>query len=243
MAVREAKTSWAQALRYAFGTAMCLLTVVAILVGVHWYWAVVGLCTGVTMILGRRRIFRPGGTRTANLITCRYIPWYEGNAYFLNVGLPLIAIAAVAAGYAPGNPPWLRFVGILLLVLTPLMTYAAVRMWRRCVLRITPSALTVRLATPGDTGTEIQREAVESIEPKTVPNGVSSESLQVEIAYRTADSSGHAVKTILLGTTLTVKPNNLVDALVAWKDGAHDDPKELLDRIERILRGRPATGG
>jgi hypothetical protein len=36
---------------------------------------------------------------------------------------------------------------------------------------------------------------------------------------------------------LSVKPENLARALVAWKDGSASDP-ELLDRVEALLRGR-----
>jgi hypothetical protein len=150
-------------------------------------------------------------------------------------------VASVGAGYAPGNPVWLRFTGIILLVLTPIFAFSAVRMWRRCLLSISPSALTVRLATPKDELTEIRRDSVLSIVPKTVPNGVSGQSLQVAVAYRTADLSSDT-KTVLLGLQLSVQPVNLLNALVAWKNGAHDNPSELLDRIERVLRGRSRAG-
>jgi hypothetical protein len=42
---------------------------------------------------------------------------------------------------------------------------------------------------------------------------------------------------VLLGLRLTVQPINLLNALLAWKHGAADTPSELLDRVERILRG------
>jgi hypothetical protein len=91
-------------LRYVLGGAVCLLTVVAARTGLQWYWAVVVFCAAVALTLGRRRIFRAGVTRTADEIVCRYIPWYEGNAYFLNVGLPLMGVAMISASYDPGNP-------------------------------------------------------------------------------------------------------------------------------------------
>jgi hypothetical protein len=229
-------------LRYTFGGALCLLAVVDTLTGIQWYCSVVMLCGAILLILGRRRIFRPGVTRTSDEIVCRYLPWHEGNAYFLNVALPLMGIASIAAGYAPGNPAWLRYTGIMLLGVTPLCTFAAVRMWRRCFLRISPSALTVRLAAPKDKPTEIRRERVESITPEIVPNGVGGEALQVEIAYHPADLSTDATKTVLLGLQLSVQPINLLHALVAWKDATHYDPGELLDRIEGILRGRSTAG-
>jgi hypothetical protein len=216
--------------------------VVATGAGLQWYWSVVVLCAAYVVVVGRRRIFWPGVSRTADEIVCRYIPWYEGNAYYLCVLLPVTGLASLAAGYAPGNPVWLRFTGIALLAVTPLCIYAAVRMWRRCILCIAPSALTVRLAGSGDELTEIRREAIESIGPKMVPNGVSGESLQVEIAYRAADSGGDLTKTLLLGLQLSVQPVNLLNALVAWKNAPYADTDELLDGVERILRGRSTAG-
>jgi hypothetical protein len=242
MAGSGAKDRWGRVLRYAFAGFLCLFTVVATLTGLQWYWSLIGVCTVSILIMGRRRIFRAGVTRTADEIVCRYVPWYEGNAYTLNVLGPLMGVAMVAAGFTPGNPVWLRFGGIILLGLTSLFTFAAVRMWRRCFLRFTPSALTVRLAAPKDEPTEIPRERVESIVPKIVPNGVSGQSLQVEIAYHSGDLSSDPTETVLLGLQLSVQPNDLLNALMAWKDGAHDDPSELLDRIDRILRGRSMAG-
>jgi hypothetical protein len=237
MAGSRAKGRWGRVLQYTFGGALCLLVGINVLIGSPWYLSLGVGATAVIMILGRRRIFRPGVTRTNSEIVCRYIPWYEGNAYTLNLLLPLMGVAILGAGFAAGNPAWLRFNGIVLLGLTPLFPFAAVRMWRRCFLRISPSALTVRLA-KGD-ATEIRRERVESITPKIVPNKVSGESLQVEIAYHATDSSSDTPKTLLLGLQLSVQPINLLHALVAWKDARHDGPGELLGRIEQILRGRP----
>lgn len=238
----ETSGRWGRRLRYTFGAALFLLAAVAMSVGVQWYLSLIAFCAALMFILGRRRIFRPGVTRAGEEIICRYIPWYEGNVYVLNVLIPLLAVAGISAGCAPGNPAWLRFTGILLLVLTPLFVSSAVRMWRRCLLRISPSALTVRLTAPKEELTEIRRECVVSIEPKVVPNGRSGQSLQVAIAYRAADLGNDPTKTLLLGLQLTVQPINLLNALVAWKDGAHDNPSELLDRVERILRGHSTVG-
>jgi hypothetical protein len=250
MAGSGAKGRWGRVLRYAFAGFFCLVTVAETRAGLPWYWSLIGVCTVFFIILGRRRIFRAGVTRTSDEIVCRYLPWYEGNAYFLNVLLPLMGVASLGAGFAPGNPAWFRFGGFIggfiLLGLTPLFTSSAVRMWRLNFLRITPSALTVRLVArlvaPKDKPTEIRRERVESITSKIVTNGAGGESLQVEIAYHTTDLSTDATKTVLLGLQLSVPPINLLHALVAWKDATHYDPSELLDRIEGILRGRSTAG-
>lgn len=107
-----------------------------------------------------------------------------------------------------------------------------------------PAALTVRIAERGSELTDIRREHVRSIEPKLVPSvAAGTERLQVEVAYQPADVSSEATATVMLGMYLSVQPINLLNALMAWKDGAHDNPSELLDRIERILRGRSTAGG
>lgn len=224
------------ALRYAFASTLGLLTAAAALTGLQWYWCAIAGCTAVILILGKRRIFRPGITRTSEEIVCRYVPWYEGNAYVLTIALPLIGAAMVAAGYAPPNPTWLRYGGFILLGLTPLMVFSVVSMWRRCVVRITSDALIVRLAT-GDP-IDIAHDLVDSITPRTVPNGVSGQSPRIQIAYRSGDLSADATKTVLLGPQVSVQPTNLLAALAAWKEACGDDRSHLLDRIEPFLRGR-----
>nr|WP_242455858.1 hypothetical protein [Mycolicibacterium sp. P1-18] len=224
-------------MRYVAAAILLLVLLAATASGLQWYWSLIGFCVVFVLVLGKRRILRPGVTRTADDIVCRYIPWSEGNAMVLNLVLPIVGIAGTAAAFAPGNPMWLKFVGPMLILFTPLFTYAAVRMWRRCILRFSAAALTIRTAAPKDVLTEVPRHRVRSIAPKVVPNGVSGESLQVEIVYATSDS-GTDTRTVLLGLQLSVQPKNLLDALVAWKDATGDDPNELLDQIEGILRGR-----
>ena len=242
MAGGGAKSRWRRVLRYTFGGALCLLAGINVLIGSAWYLGLGIAATGAIILVGQRRIFRAGVTRSADEIVCRYIPWYEGNAYGALVLIPLMGVASLAAGYAPGNPAWLRVTGIIILGVTPLTMYGIVRMWRRCLLSITPSMLTVRLAERGSELTEIRRELVESIEPKLVPQPVSGKWLQVAITYRPLDVGGETTKTVLLGLRLTVQPINLLNALVAWEDGAYDNPSELLDRVERVLRGHSMAG-
>lgn len=233
---------WPEVLRSALGVAFVLVAVLAFLKGIQWYWAVLCLCGAGFGVVGKRRILRAGVTRTPEVIVCRYVPWYEASAYLLNFVLPLMGIASLCAGYAPGNPVWLRFGGIILLGATLLMLYATYRMWRRCSLRFTPSTLTIRVADPRIRPGELPRERVEAITPKWIANSVSGvKALQVEIAYRPEHSTTEKAETVMLGLQLTVEPINLYGALVAWKDGAAADPNQLLDRIEGLLRGRSAA--
>ena len=103
-----------------------------------------------------------------------------------------------------------------------------------------PSALTIRTTAPVDVLTEVPRHRVRSITPRVIPNGVSGESLQVAIVYVTSDS-GTDTRTVLLGLQPSVRPKNLLDALVVWKDATGGDPDELLERIEAILQGRSSA--
>jgi hypothetical protein len=243
MAGGGAKGGWGRALRYSFGGFLCVVAGINVLVGSTWYLPLgVAVTGGIILLGGQRRIFRPAVSRIGDEIVCRYIPWYEGNAYIVLVLVPLLGVASLAAGYAPGNPAWLRFTGILILAVTPLTGYGIVRMWRRCLLCITRTALTVRLAERKSELTEIRRELVESIEPKLISQPRGGRAPQVAIAYRPIDAGGDTAKTVMLGLRLSVPPVNLLNALIAWRDGARADPSELLDRIEGILRGSPTAG-
>jgi hypothetical protein len=237
---RRRGRSW-RLLRYIAGFALCLLTVVAARAGMPWYWSVIVLCAAFLIILGRRRIFRPGVVRTADQISCRYVPWFEGNAYYANLALPLTGAAMLFAGLAPGNPVWLRFGGGILLLFTPIFLDSAIRLWRKSILRISPSTLTVPLAAPKFEPMELTRERVQAVAPKWVVEVSGVKTLRVEISYRAADLI-EPPKTVLLGLQLTVEPHNLLDALTTWKDASvGDDPHELMDRIEHLLLGRSSA--
>jgi hypothetical protein len=233
----KAKRRWKKVPRYTFAAVLSLFAVVALRVGGSWYWSLTGFCTTGFIVVGQRRLVRTGVSRSEDKIVCRYIPWYEGNAYSALVLIPLMGVAGIAAGCAPGNPAWLLWVGIMIVGATLLTVYGIVLMWRRSLLHITPSTLTVRLAERRSELTEIRRELVESIEPTIVPLPY-ARSLQVAITYRPVDASSDSTKTVIIGLRLSVRPINLLNALVAWKDGANDNPSELLDRIERVVRSR-----
>ncbi|WP_235620630.1 hypothetical protein [Mycolicibacter sinensis] len=223
-------------MRYAFAAVLCLLIPAAVQAGLQWYWVVGNLCTAVIIVADQRWIFRPGVSRTESGITCRYIPWYEGNAYLTGGVIPLLGIAMTAAGHEPTNPAWLQFGGILLMGMMPVVLFSVLRMWRRCPLLISPSTLSLRPSKPWSKWIEVQREQIESITPVVAPNPVKGKSLQTEIAYHTIDSGN--TDTVVLGLHLTVQPRNLANALLAWNDATDEDPTRLLDRIEQLLRGQ-----
>ncbi|AFJ37683.1 hypothetical protein W7S_23670 [Mycobacterium sp. MOTT36Y] len=173
--------------------------------------SVVLAAIGAVILIGPRRIFRAAVSRTGDEIVCRYIPWYEGSAYSTTLLLPLTGIAMVDLGFRPGNPAWLWYGGVILLAISALLMGTSIWIWRRSLLRITPSVLTVRIAERGSELTNIRREDVRSIEPKLVPNAAAgTERLQVEIAYQPADVSNETTATVMLGMYLTVQPINLL---------------------------------
>ncbi|OBH30852.1 hypothetical protein A5692_18320 [Mycobacterium sp. E342] len=228
-------------LRYCFGGSLCLVAGVNVLVGSPWYLCLGVGVTGGIILVGQRRIFRAAVSRSGDAIACRYIPWYEGNAYITLVLVPLLGVAAFGAGNAPGNPAWLRLTGIIIVGVTPLTLYGVVRMWLRSLLCITPSTLTVRLPERNEL-IEIHRQLVQSVEPKVLAQPAGGASLQVAITYRPAGATGDTTTTVVVGLRLSMQPVNLANALVAWKDGAGDDPVELMDRIESIARGELTAG-
>jgi len=112
-------------------------------------------------------------------------------------------------------------------------------------LRITPKTLTIRLPLirpPASLrgSTEIRRGQIVSIAPKIVKMNYGVQILKTEMVFR-ADGAADTT-TVVLGQQFTVEPMNLLGALMAWKDGAGDDPHELMDRIEGILRGHVIAG-
>jgi hypothetical protein len=202
----------------------------------------ISVCAAIFIALGRRQIFRAAVTRRPDRVSCRYAPWFESNVYALNVILPVLAVAAIAAGRDSGNPAWLFYGGVVLLALTPLFTYAAMRTRRRSMLVFFPGKLILGIPAPGDRSTEIPRDRVEAIRPTTIPNEVGGSSQQVEIVYRRPDSRpGDAHTTETLGPHLSVEPGNLYQALMTWKTGTGDNSDALLDQIERILRHSRGT--
>src|SRR5690625_417078 len=123
MAADASKGRWGPVLRYTFAAALLLLMPVAMRAGLQWYWSVVNLCTALTIVYGHRRIFRPGVSRTADEVICRYVPWFEGNAYMAIAIIPLMGAAMTAAGWEPSNAAWLRFAGSPLPGLRPLILW------------------------------------------------------------------------------------------------------------------------
>lgn len=246
MADRHAEVRPRRLLRYVFGGALLVMTMVAAQQGLDWHASVIVACAALVVIFGGdRRIFRTGVSRSGNEIVCRYQPWCEGNAWLIVIVVVGIGFSGTLAGSVPGNPLWMRFVGVVLLCVVPILIFGLVRSWRLSLLSITASTLRIRTVAGANSGKliEIGRERIRSIEAKVLPAAgtLSKQSLHAEIVYEAG--VGETVQTVALGPYLSIEPNDLLNALVAWKDGAADDPTELLDRVEEILRGHSVVRG
>lgn len=203
---------------------------------------------GSVTFLGNRRVLPVGVTRDGDTVVCRYIPWYELNSLTIFVVTPVIGITAVAAGSAPGKPVWLTLFGLLILGSVVWTGYFVVRMWQRCLVTFSPSSLTVRLPARGSQLTQIPRSRIESITAADAEVGAAFAPVtvsQVAITYQGADQST-GTTTVLLGPPpgktalqVSVQPTNLYNALLAW-NGAEPDDSGLMDRVEKLLRGRSA---
>ena len=204
------------------------------------------IISGAFTFWGNRRIPLVGVKREGDAVVCRYIPWLELNDYTRFLLLPILGITAIVLGLEPGRPGWLIVVGLFTLGGVVLVGYAVARMWRRCLLRISPTTLTVRLPARGSQLTEIARSRIESItdaqaevSAAIIPVNVT----QIAIAYQPADP-GTVTQTVLIGPPpgktamqVSVHQPNMITALQAWKNADPDDPG-LMDRIEAILRGK-----
>lgn len=196
--------------------------------------------------LGHRRILPVGVSRHGDAVVCRYIPWYEMNAYAMFLVMPLIGISLLAAGLEPGRPVWLRFTGLLVLGAVVLAGYFVIQMWQRSLLEISPNAVTVRLPARGSERTTILRSRIQSITDAEAEVGAAfapARVTQIAIAYQGADP-GTAVQTVLIGPPpgktamqLSVNQLNLFSALQAWKDDDVTSPG-MMNRVEAILRGK-----
>ncbi len=235
------------AVRYGLGVGVLLLLGLVFLVGVRLslYTVVALVAAALILVVGTGRIFRAAVTREADSITCRYIPWYEGNPYLALVALPLIGIAAIGAPPANhGGPGLWRILGILVVAVTPISLFFFLREWRRCFLRITPSELKASDPSHGYAVKAVRREQVQSIASTTGSLVDNADVTMTQIVYREVGSSADAAEVLLIGPSnsrnaiwLTIEPADLLAALQVWKDGDVNDPG-LIDRIELILRGQ-----
>jgi hypothetical protein len=212
-----------------------------------WFLAVVGAVIAVPLLLGNSPLFKVAINREPDAIACRYVPWYEPGPVAAVPALAVSGILGLALAFQPGNSPVFAVFGVALLALTPVVALKFLRGYRRCFLRITPTAL--RVPDPGREWavTDIPRERIQSIAPAGEAAGFGSSTYRVtDITYGTGDS-GSAARTVRVGQApaedtvwLTLDPSNLRLALHAWKDGDPNDPG-LMDRVEAILRGKAAS--
>ena len=245
---------------FGFGIAF-LLAAFAISSTAPWFQTASFASIGLIMLLTAkppfRRIFRVGVRRSESGIECRYVPWFESVSYMVFVLFPMLAIAIYAGGSRPGAPAAYRWVAGAVLIAALVSLIYSMWMWRTSVLRLTPLSLTLRLPSKPSEFIEIPREHIQSITPKTtrisyvpgfllvlMPGGHKSmNSLQVEIVYSTQGAADAAATVVIgpppakNGMQLTVKPLNLLNALLLWRESSGASQGELLDQVEGVLRG------
>mgnify|MGYP000125436711 CR=1 FL=1 len=234
-------------LQYGMAALLLLLAAVSVLGGGRWYETAIMVIPALMFLVGSgRQNYRSAVNRSGQEITCRFIPWFEPLVYGCGILLPAIGIAGFFMGTDPGYPRWFRYTGIFLVCLGALLAASFLRAWRMSRLCITPTTLTIRLPLirpPASLRgpTDIRREQVKSIEPKIVRMNMGVQILRVVMVFQAEGADD--TTNVLLGPQFTVDPMNLLGGLLAWRDGADDDPSELMDRIEGILRGHSAAGG
>ena len=81
---------------------------------------------------------------------------------------------------------WWRFGGIFLLCVSALTMFFFVLNWRRCLLCITPSILSVRGVVSPRALTEIRRDLVQAIEPKITKDVLGVLSVESSVKSRTS---------------------------------------------------------
>lgn len=230
--------------RYLVGGLVLAVAVLGVVYGAPWGIALM-LATAGPMIMVGHRIFTPAITREPGAIVCHYEPWQETGAFIALIAVPIIGIGAIAAAFQ-SNTRFFGWAGVFALAVTLLSLFAFRRARRRCLLRITPAALSVPRPDDGYTVVEIPRAAVQSITPSSATVGLGTQLPQTEIRYA---ATGSGAGTVLLGPApsrdtvwLTIDPGNLFTAIQVWKDADPNDPR-LLDRIESVLRcgATPAT--
>jgi hypothetical protein len=242
MAPVYARPRWVRIVSNAIAVIMLALTVVMVAVG-DWFLAVVGAVIAVPLLLGNSPLFKVAINREPDAIACRYVPWYEPGPVAAVPALAVSGILGLALAFQPGNSPVFAVFGVALLALTPVVALKFLRGYRRCFLRITPTAL--RVPDPGREWavTDIPRERIQAIGPATDAVGFGSTNLLLtEIVYGGGDLGSGAARRVQLGPApaegtvwLSVKPDHLLTALQRWKEGDPRDP-HLLDHVDAVLR-------
>jgi hypothetical protein len=246
MTPKTGKPTWFAIASIATAAIMIVLAIGGMLLG-EWLLSL-GVLVGAGIIIASfLAVFRVAVTREPDAVVCRYVPWYEPGPVAAVPALAVSGILGLALAFQPGNSPVFAVFGVALLALTPVVALKFLRGYRRCFLRITPTAL--RVPDPGREWavTDIPRERIQSIAPAGEAAGFGSSTYRVtDITYGTGDS-GSAARTVRVGQApaedtvwLTLDPSNLRLALHAWKDGDPNDPG-LMDRVEAILRGKAAS--
>lgn len=190
MTKARAKFSRGGLFRYTLGAFLLAASAINAFVVGERFLGLAGATIGLFIMFGGPKIFRPAITHDAGVIVCRYVPWYEKGIYIGLVFVPLLGLFAIILASRPDFSSVIGFMGIGLLVLTPLVAAKFLRGQRRCLLRITPTKLSVPLPSHSYAMADIPRGLIQSIAPTSETVGFGSTTLLItEITY-SPDSSG-----------------------------------------------------
>ncbi len=228
-----------KAFYYVVAAGMLLLAAIGIPLRMEWYESTFLGAAGVLVLLGvgpqlyRAAVYR----KSEREVLCRYVPWYQANAIAITLTFPLMGVAAIAGGRAPGSPFWMYYGGYFILVLGVVFTimFVFLSFNRLC---FTPSALVVRML---HRRFNLPRERICGFPPRNYTVATTGElSSHFDVVYDPADGRTNRMM-MFFDMQFSVDRTNLLAALQAWKDGDAADP-QLLDRVEAILRGQSRAG-
>jgi hypothetical protein len=222
--------------RYIVGELLLLFGLLGAFHGLDGSLVGVLVAVAVLIIIGPRRIFKIGISRVGEHILCRYTPWWEGDSYRI-LAIPLLGLSAVSTIGKSEYPLWFKIAGALLLAATARVIRNIVVMRRNSYFDISPDLLRMRLASTDGKYLEIPRDCLQSITSVRIPAAYSNGFLQLQMTYQSPDSE--VLTTPRFGVQFTVPVHALAQGLAVWKAAPADDPPtEIMDLVERALRGK-----
>ena len=144
----------------------------------------------------------------------------------------------MVAGYSGDAPVWFRFGGILLMVICVLSWILIVWAWHWNGVAFSADTVSIRGADGAYQRVVLAREDIDTVEFTNVPlpSGFQERATRLVLADSRRGRKGAIV---LRAAMVTVPTESVLAALQAWLTEWNDP--ELLDHIERILRGSSDT--
>ena len=142
------------------------------------------------------------------------------------------------AGYSGAAPAWFRFGGILLMAICVLSWILMIWSWHWNDALFRADTVSIRGADGAYKRVELTREDIDTVEFTDVPLPYGRQEVATRIVLKDP-SRGRKGSIILRAAMVTVPTESVLSALQTWLADRNDP--ELLDHIDRILRGCSAT--